>query len=637
MCGIAGITTIDKNINIPSWLATASLILQHRGPDDDGIVVFNGNIHYCSKIHHPQRPHPHLPYLQFINFQQIPQQSFDVGLLHRRLSVIDLSELGHQPMCTEDKELWITYNGEVYNYLEIKNHLQQKGFSFFSNSDTEVVLKAYIYWGKNFVHHLDGMWALAIYDTRTHEIILSRDRIGVKPLYYYQSKNVFAFASEQKVSLKSKLVPFNINQKALTKYLIDNVLEEDEQLFQDIQELYPSEIMTISIKNLAIQKKRYFDLNSLQSLPFIKDETKIIEFSKNIINQSIQQHLRSDVEIAVSLSGGIDSSIIAVSSAQYSNYPLHTFSIVFPQHQSIDESSYINAVSRHINSIPHHVTPQPQDFFNSVEELLYSQDIPIWSTSTYNQFLLMKNVKQQGIKVILSGQGSDELFAGYQHHYIALWFSFLSKFELLKFFKHIQNSKEFIRHPYQTIFKVWIKNYYHHKKQIISRFLSKDILNVYEHQSIHYISNSLASELIKDLSFRRLKAFLKCEDRCSMWHSIESRLPFVDNIRLTQWAFQIPDSLKLKNGVSKYILREAFKDVLPKEIYHRTDKKAFDAPLLEWMKLYEEPIKEEILNGYKEILNTQKIEKISFQKQLSKIEIDLIFKLFIISKWKNIW
>lgn len=638
MCGIAGIVTINNNINIRLWLANVSLILQHRGPDDDGIVLFNNHQNFCSKIQHPVTTHSFLPHLQQIPFQQIPEQFYNTGLLHRRLSIIDLSKLAHQPMCDEEKKVWITYNGEVYNYLEIKKELQQKGFSFFSNSDTEVVLKAYLYWGKNFVHHLDGMWALSIYDTRSNEIILSRDRIGVKPLYYYHSKDIFAFASEQKAFVKSKLIPFNINIKALSRYFVDNTLEDEEEgLFKEIKELFPAENIVVNTKNLSVQKQKYFSLSDLLQQPAAQDENKIIKTTAELITNSVHQHLRSDVEIAVSLSGGIDSSIIAVLSAKHTDYPLHTFSIVYPQHPSINEGSYIYSVNQKINSIPHLITPSPDNFFQDLDELIYSQDIPIWSTSTYNQFLLMKQAKQQNIKVILSGQGSDELFAGYQHHYIALWLSFFKNFQLLKLFHHLKKSKKYISHPYQTLFKAWVKNHYNYRKHIISKFLSEDIIENYEDKKIHRISSSLNTELINDLSFRRLKAFLKCEDRCSMWHSIESRLPFVDNLRLTQFAFQMPEHLKLKNGISKYVLREAFKNNLPKEIFHRTDKKAFDAPLQEWMYPHSKQIKDEILNGYKEILNIQKISKIKSFDQLTNQEMKLIFKLFIINRWKKAW
>lgn len=639
MCGIAGIIAWNKSVNIRQWLESTSHILQHRGPDDDGLVLLKGNQYFCSKIHHPIFTHSSLPYLRHITFEQIPQQSYNIGLLHRRLSIIDLSELAHQPMCEEKSRVWITYNGEVYNYPELREYLKTKGYSFVSNSDTEVVLKSYLYWGRNFFNHLDGMWALAIYDTRNQQLILSRDRIGVKPLYYYHHADIFAFSSEQKVFIKSKLVPFTVNQKALAKYLIDNVLEDEEEgLFKEIKEVCPGEIVIINSKDVSIQKHKYFHVAELSSLPILEEEEdKIVQTTREHVNTSIHQHLRSDVKIATSLSGGIDSSIITVSSANQLQYPIHTFSIVFPENKNIDESAYSRKVASSINSIAHFITPFADDFFKDLDELLYSQDIPIWSTSTYNQFLLMKNVKQQNIKVILSGQGSDELFAGYQHHYIAAWFSFLRKLQIFKFFQHAQKSKIFIPHPYTTLFKAWIKNHYQYRKKIISRFLSKDIVENHLNGSVHYISSSLNNELINDLSFRRLKAFLKCEDRCSMWHSVESRLPFVDNLSLTRWAFQIPEQLKLKNGISKYVLRQAFREYLPKEIYNRTDKKAFDAPLKEWLYPKFEEIKDEILHEYKELVNIKQIAKIYSIDHVTNVEVELIFKLFILSRWKKLW
>ncbi|RME18789.1 MAG: asparagine synthase (glutamine-hydrolyzing), partial [Bacteroidetes bacterium] len=596
MCGIAGILSYQKSINIPRWLHNASQLLQHRGNDDDGITLFSNNNTYCSKISHPLSHHPMLPYLQHIPYSDIPTIDVYLGLLHQRLSILDLSEYGHQPMCNEDGTVWITYNGEIYNYKQLRRMLEQQGFHFFSNTDTEVVLKAYLYYGKNFVRYLNGMWAFCIYDTKTKEIFLSRDRIGVKPLYYIYSSNLFAFASEQKVFLKTRLIPFEINQKALSKYLLDNVLEyEEEGIFKYIYELQPGENIIVNTNNLQIKKEKYFLLEELLSNNEIQDEQDIIRNTKNLVSTSIFEHLQSDVPVAVALSGGIDSSVIASIAAQHIGQ-LHAFSIVYPQNPSIDESPFIPEVNKKLGSIPHLITPTPEEFFQDIDELLYSQDIPIWSTSTYNQFVLMREVKNNHIKVILSGQGSDELFAGYQHHYVAYWLSLLKKFQLKNLLLHLSKSTTFLSDPYSLLIKSVIKNFYSYHRLLASKFISKDILRQYSNTKEHFIHADLNKELVKDLSYRRLKAFLKCEDRCSMWHGVESRLPFSDDITLLKYAFQIPEYLKLKNGISKYILREAFKNELPKSIYERKDKKGFVTPgEIKWLRgplkyLIDEPL-----------------------------------------------
>ncbi|GIV29514.1 MAG: asparagine synthetase B [Bacteroidia bacterium] len=637
MCGIAGILSYQKNFNIPRWLHSASQLLQHRGNDDDGITLFSNNTSYCSKISHPLSHHPTLPYLQHTPYPDIPTTDFHLGLLHRRLSILDLSEYGHQPMCNEDASVWITYNGEIYNYKRLRNTLEQTGFHFFSNTDTEVVLKAYLHYGKNFVRYLNGMWAFCIYDTQTKELFLSRDRIGVKPLYYVYSQDLFAFASEQKVFLKTGLIPFEINQKALSKYLLDNVLEyEEEGIFRHIKELQPGENLIVNINNLQIKKEKYFLLENLLSTTEAQDEQSIIYNTKNVVSTSICEHLQSDVPVAVALSGGIDSSVIASIAAQYTGQ-LHTFSIVYPQNTSIDESPFITELNKKPGSIPHLITPTPENFFQDIDELLYSQDIPIWSTSTYNQFLLMKEVKKNNIKVILSGQGSDELFAGYQHHYVAYWFSLLKKFQLKNLLLHLSKSNSFLSNSYSLFVKSIIKNFYPHQRILSSKFISRDILRQYPDDKDHWIHSDLNTELIRDLSYRRLKAFLKCEDRCSMWHSVESRLPFSDDITLLKYAFQIPAHLKLKNGTSKYVLREAFKNELPKSIYERKDKKGFDAPLKEWLLLKEKDILHEIKTNALDIINIRTLNKINTFKELSDHETKILFKLFLMSRWKKIW
>ena len=641
MCGIAGIISYQNNLSVLQWLSVVSQILQHRGNDDDGICLFDTNHIYCTRLFHPNHATTHshtLKYLHFTHPSNILQKNFYAGLSHNRLSIIDLSELAHQPMCDETGTVWITYNGEIYNFHEIKKTLQHHGIHFFSNSDTEVVLKAYLHYGKNITHHLNGMWAFAIYNLRTHELFLSRDRLGVKPLYYYHTDKLFAFASEQKAFIKSKLIPFQINEQAIANYLMDNILEDTpEGIFKHIIEIQPGENITVSTKNLTIQKLRYFNIPYLLSQPQVQLENDIIQQTHHIVTHSIHQHLKSDVPVAIGLSGGIDSSIIAVSAAKQSPDPLHTFSIVYPQHPSINEQAYIQSVNQHINSQSHLITPTAEDFFREIDELLYAQDIPIWSTSTYNQFVLMKQVKQSGIKVILIGQGSDELFAGYQHHYVAYWLSLWKSGRLSTFFQHIRSSAPYIPHPYHQLLKSILKNYYSPYKKQIQSYLSKDILNTYTNKHPHQISPHLNTELVRDLSYRRLKAFLKCEDRCSMWHSVESRSPFSDDIHLIQWAFQIPEHLKLKNGISKYVLREAFKSELPDKIYKRTNKLGFNAPLREWLIPYESVIINEIKNGWQELINSSAMHHLKNIQTLSDSQTEIVFKLFLLNRWKKQW
>jgi len=642
MCGIAGIISFNQQIDARQWLNKVSNILQHRGNDDDGISLFDNQTSYCYKIQHSfySKNYSQLKFLQFIPENELPSKFYSIGLMHRRLSIIDLSELGHQPMCDESGNVWITYNGEVYNYLELKKNLVKEGIHFFSNSDTEVILKTYLFYGKKFVELLNGMWAFCIYDRRTNEFFLSRDRVGVKPLYYYLSKDIFAFASEQKAFLKSNLIPFEINYSALSKYLLDNVLEYQENgLFQNIIEVQPGENIIVNANDLSLKKERYFRLENLLS-PSVNenfDEKYLFEKTHHLVDKCVEEHLRSDVEVAISLSGGLDSSIIAVSASKNVEKPLHTFSISFPDNAAVNEGNFAQIVSRQIHSEEHWITPSAENFFKDIDELVYSQDIPIWSTSTYNQFLLMKEVHKAGIKVILSGQGSDELFAGYEHHYVAYWLSLLKKKKLVTLKHHLSKSSEYIDNPYNLFIKAIIKNFYSYKKQTKSKFLSKDILSFYKDENEHQITSQLNTELLKDLSYRRLKAFLKCEDRCSMWFGVESRLPFSDDIELLKWAFQIPESVKLSNGIRKYVLREAFKKELPFEIYSRKDKKAFDAPFKEWLVKFQKDILSEIKNGWNEIINKQYVNNINSLEILSKTQIEIVFKLFILNRWIKQW
>jgi len=423
MCGIAGLVNYGNSVSTSDAIKKMADVIAHRGPDDEGfflsseskdvtafgqdtpVQIISSSIHYT-------------PNESITSFHS---EQFDVALAHRRLAILDLSPAGHQPMCNSDKNVWLTFNGEIYNYIEIREELMQLGYTFLTNTDTEVVIASYKQWGINCVNHFNGMWAFVIYDKKQGVLFASRDRFGVKPFYYYHDKNIFAFASEQKALVKMPFVKTEINTAATFDYFVMGQIEyEEEGMFKNVFELMPSHSFTYTFKNRDFKKWRYYELpNSSISHQFnSKTESEIVEELRVLLLNSVRLRLRSDVPVGACLSGGIDSSSIVgmMSSLLGDKIKNPVFTACFDD-KAIDESSWAKKVVDTTNVYWHRVFPTSAELLTDLENLMYCQDVPIWSTSTYAQFRTMQSVKENGIKVIMDGQGGDELFGGYTFRY----------------------------------------------------------------------------------------------------------------------------------------------------------------------------------------------------------------------------
>jgi asparagine synthase (glutamine-hydrolysing) len=588
MCGIAGIINKNTSNNFNKKLFEMSQSIKHRGPDGEGFVIMSNN--NCTPIFSEDTPQKNC---NNSSYNYNPQSSihqfnsdFNFGLSHRRLSIIDLSEAGHQPMCDISNNYWITFNGEVYNYLELKTELILKGHVFVSNTDTEVVIASYKEWGTECLKKFNGMFAFALYDKIKNIIICARDRAGVKPFYYTNTNECFAFASEYKAFIKSKIVNFEINEPQMFEFLINETLETTEQsLFKNIFELKPANFIVYNLIDNNFTTHSFYDYNVQQHNHF--NEKEIVNLIEEKLIKSIECRLRSDVEIGSCLSGGIDSSVIAgVYKHLLPTKQLKLFTAVFPN-EKFDESRYAQLMSLHVNGVWQTVSPTPEEFFRDIESLNYSQDLPVWSTSTYSQYRVMKLAAENNIKVLLDGQGADELFAGYTHHYLTLWkesFGFNT-------IKKIQSAKQTVPNGFKLYAKQLIKENFNLSVNYSSFFIKeKNQLSNIKNQSLQ---NSLNKQLLFDYK-GKLKSFLKCEDRCSMAFGIESRVPFADDIDLFELMFSIEGKHKIQNGVSKFLLREASKKYLPKDIYARRDKIGFEAPVKTWLLLNKKNIIESI-------------------------------------------
>lgn len=652
MCGIAGIIKLNALYEIPAeYLQKITQKIAHRGPDGEGFMFLgNGDVQtLTSKSFNLSESTPYQPKYYIEDFNN----TFQVGLAHRRLSIIDLSEKGHQPMCSPDGRYWIVFNGEIYNYKELKSELVKKGIQFFSDTDTEVVLRLFELYGKSCVEMFNGMWAMAIYDKEENQLLLSRDRFGVKPLYYFVSENEFVFASEQKAVfeyLRISKYEQKINSQAVFDYFLFNQLEQKETgFFENIYELFPAHHLELNIKTKSINVTRYFNIKQITPDYSFKRNDWIEKIRFNF-KQAVSLRLRSDVEVASCLSGGIDSSAIVMQCADLGIKNMQTFTYR-NQEKEFNEYEYAQIVAQKAKYKLHIGEPDGIELLNNLENLVYAQDIPIWSTSTYAQFSLMKNVNNAGIKVVLDGQGGDELFAGYPHHlahyYYSLYPAKQKEFaqnlsaEQLKFIKRYKTKWSF--------FNKWLPKFSARLQyQILLnfyadlRFLNKEFLLYHldhNHKENHHFTN-LDEQLRIECSNQLLKSYLKCEDRCSMYFSIESRTPFSDDTDLINTAFSIPADEKLKNGIHKSILKEALKEIIPKEILMRKDKMGFQTPNKKWIQEFS-PI---VLDKYFNNLNSNYLNKNEILKNWnnyinSKVSSSSprIFKPIVFSIWENIF
>ncbi|HXB41567.1 MAG TPA: asparagine synthase (glutamine-hydrolyzing) [Bacteroidia bacterium] len=641
MCGIGGIINLEnKNINLGDGAHILSKKLRHRGPDDEGFLFFSNEKTACAFGDDTQKE----SIGNTFNFSgKIPLtdagQEFTGVFMHRRLAIIDTGASGHQPMCSADEKLWVTYNGEIYNYIELRSELEKSGYKFRTHSDTEVLLNAYQHWGIDCLQKLNGMFAFALWDKENKKLFCARDRSGVKPFYYYFKNGLFCFASELKALKALPFVETGLNERAVNHYLLHDALEyEPEGFLKNVFELFPSHYLQFDLQNPEIKQVKYFEIICNKGfVPF--NENSFAEScaqTKQLINNAIIKRLRSDVAVGCCLSGGIDSSVISGVIAGH-NKNFNAFTATFPG-EEIDESKYAREVAEFTKATWHTVTPGENELLDDYEKMVYALDIPIWSTSTYAQFRVMQLAKEKNIKVVLDGQGGDELFAGYPHYYTTFINELLGK----KQFKRAASEiKSFGNNFWLLYTKENAKRKLHYNAN--KKYLNKEFVSAHDAPAeMSTKFNSLNEHLQYDFFGGRLKTYLRCEDRCSMHHSVESRTPFADDTLLIENAFKTSSSFKIKNGNTKFILRESMKEFLPDAIYNRNDKMGFVTPHNKWLGIllgkYPEINNEGLLKNY---FTNQFLERLNhlpnktnhLPKGVYGKEENLSFKALTLSVW----
>lgn len=552
MCGIVGIYTDNKNQPDPTLLAAMSFRLIHRGPDGEGAYLRG-----------------------------------PVGLAHRRLSIIDLSNLAAQPMPNEDETLWLVFNGEIYNFSELREELLRAGHTFRSQTDSEVILHAYEEWGPECVNRFNGMWAFALYDETEELLFCSRDRFGIKPFYYTVTDGAFLFASEIKALLVWPSVGNRPNDARLVDYLAWGVLDHTpETMFAGVFQLPPAHSMVVR-KGEPEEPIPYWELTISGEQTGINDNKAAVHLQALLLD-AIRLRLRSDVPVGTCLSGGIDSSTITaqINDLIRQEAPSSvgerqkTFSACY-QDKQFDESRFIDEVVRATGVDAHRTSPDPETLQKELEHLVYLQDEPFGSLSIYAQYRVMA-LAGDHVTVVLDGQGADEQLGGYLGYIVP----------------YLRGLKS---HPLALIREGAGAALHHHgffldaKKQIAARKERRSLLCC-DTPAIDRYCGTLPEVLQKEIQSTNLPSLLHYEDRNSMAFGVESRVPFLD-YRVAEYLGSLPMDQKIRHGVTKHVLRKSIEGLVPETIRNRMDKMGFVTPEEVWMKEDLRPLITEILSS----------------------------------------
>lgn len=579
MCGITGLFSTAGQPVDPAQLSLMTQLLRHRGPDDFGYAFFepSGRNTWQGKD------------LQLAN----PKGSLALG--HRRLSIIDPHPSSAQPMVDNTNRYWITYNGEIYNYIELRKQLQQLGHRFTTQGDTEVILKAYAQWGRDCVNHFNGMWAFAIWDSQKQILFCSRDRMGIKPFYYTQNQHRFIFASEIKSVLAAlPTSQHQLNKPYLGRFILYGLLNDGQDtFFNSIHQLLPAHCL--EIKQGQIKQWRYWDIpkQAIRTADRAEsDPQEAVEHFRELLSDAIRLRFRADVPVGTNLSGGLDSSSIVALATQKLASSFSSFTVQYDEPE-FAEGHFAQLVADTCKTNAHFITPNPDDYLDFIDRFTWFHDEPCAGSGMFSQWHVME-LASQHVKVVLDGQGADELLGGYQHYYQPYLTSLLNRFEFKQF---LQANRDIADH-HQLSLSQWAYRFARNSLKpmfpdtflsggrMLRRLADPDILNqalpFYRPRPRKYrddLNESLYWELTRD----NLPMLLQNGDRISMAFSIESRYPFLD-YRLIEYVSSLPYTHKIDGRQTKVLLRRAMQNHLPDKIVNRSDKMGFPTPFSHWLK-----------------------------------------------------
>ncbi len=578
MCGIAGILCPQGWAENDGLVQSLLRLLEHRGPDDHGWLLSSPReFQLCRGL--------------------VPHREAEVILLHRRLSILDLSEAGWQPMGTPDGRFFLVFNGEIYNYVELRKELEFLGHVFRSHGDTEVLLHAFAEWGPACLRRLVGMFAFALLDRQARKMILARDFFGIKPLYFTQQGRHFAFASEVKALLKLHGVSRQVQPHRLYEYLTTGITDHgSDTLFADIHQLPAAHYLELSLDRVEnAEPVRYWQLPLHDKLDISYEEATAR--LRELFLENVRLHLRSDVPVGAALSGGIDSSaIVAAMRCLEPPLDLHTFSYLADD-PALSEEKWVDIAAARAGAVQHKVKPIPGELVDDLDDLVYQQDEPFGSTSMYAQHRVFRLARETGVTVMLDGQGADEMLGGYHIFLGARLASLVKQGHWLQAARFLHKAGRLpSRNRLRLLLQAggWLVPA--GCKRQVKQFLQKSVMpvwldaNWFEHKGVDPLAGTgshgrdvLRAQLHESLFQTSLPMLLRYEDRNSMAHSIESRVPFLTPA-LAEFLLRLPeDYIISKNGTSKRIFRAAMRGLVPDAILERKDKIGFATPEQRWL------------------------------------------------------
>ena len=589
MCGIFGIWNLDHQAVDVTKLQLATNAIRHRGPDDEGYLLVDTGARRTRSCGGPDTDFR----LSLPDLSQHRSEQFDLAFGFRRLAILDLSPAGHQPMSSHDGKFWIVFNGEIYNYRELRDELASHGHNFETTSDTEVILAAYQQWGESCVEHFNGMFALAIWDSVARKMFVARDRFGEKPFHYvYIPQRLFAFASEMKSLWAAGLAGREIHEETLALFTQHGQVEIGEQtIYRGIRRLPQAHCLTLTADGIAegrLHKRRYWDIDPRVRIDDWSDERYAEGFREHFTN-SVNLRLRADVPVGSSLSGGLDSStVVSVINRLLPETAVQkTFSARFDD-PARDEGKWMDLVTKSNRVERHDVWPTAERFFEELSDLFWHQEEPFSSASVYAQWSVMRLAKENGVTVLLDGQGADEMLAGYHSYFNEMTDDLLNSFDVLGYLKWRRDCLALHGVVPGSFRRVLSQRTPDAVKRLLKRGLERTraLPRVEPAQPVYPREFAKVSSLRKLLWWNTtregLVELLRYADRNSMAHSREVRLPFLDH-NLVEFVFQVPERLLVRGGWTKWIIREAFRGIVPKEISDRVDKLGYMPPQQKWL------------------------------------------------------
>ncbi|MCE8424427.1 MAG: asparagine synthase (glutamine-hydrolyzing) [Candidatus Methanoperedens sp.] len=591
MCGITGYYSIEKYESNLKKIVEMTDLIRHRGPDDEGYVFIDTHSNVFIDASGPDSPEAIKADLKEV--ESLDEVRHNLAFGHRRYAIIDLTPGGHQPFWDKNRSVCISFNGEIYNYIELKEELEQKGHKFLTLSDTEVLVEAYLEWGENCFCRLNGPYALSLYDVKKHKLLFSRDRIGKSPLYYTIRNNVLYWSSEIKSLLHvCEINAFSINKQAIYDFINYGLRDLENSTFWEEIHTFPAATYAWVDDSLNLQHYTYWTIPEKRLSPSEISFEEAKKQFRNLLLDALNIRSRSDISVGFTLSGGLDSSsLIALYTIVLKKYTV-SFTVKFPQREA-NEEAFARMVAERCGKFVDYrvVEPSFDCFWEDANDYVWLMDEPFHSPNLHTDLLLQKELKSQGQGVVIYGAGGDELLAGYEAKFYPLYLDYLiHSRKLLLFIRECfswkdKDLKAFNRVIWPIMFNInpVIKNFI--KKILLIKNESKQnslFLRGIDKVKKRSIPDDFNGRMIGDMGQWLMNYWLRSDNTSYFSVPIEARAPFLD-YRLIDFAFRLPAEYLIRNGWHKYILRKAVEDILPGNVVWRKNKMGFPFPHCEWL------------------------------------------------------